>query len=442
MKYSLLTSNTIATLFVALLTSIAHSTTYTTLHNGDWSNSSSLWSTNGVTPCGCTPGNNPSGDIIYVNHELEASSNIFLSGSTQLNVGINGNLAGGIVLEINSGEMNILGDVNLKKLKLFSGSVINLTGALLSLTGRMTVYGTVNIDAGYLHITGGNLIVYPSGIFNTMNAGKVDVVGGNIWNCGVFNICSNCCFTSTGNWKNESTGVISGTGSATSTLGNIHNSGTWGTNVTWCSAGFDFGMPSPENCLSATENCSIALLPVELMKFESQILSNNDIFISWTTATERDNDYFTVHRSLNGFDWIDLETIKGAGNSDSPVEYAHIDYNVPAGMYYYRLKQTDFDGTASFSEIISTNIVGKDTPPVVYPNPIRTSEKLFIDQLYSESGTIQIVDNYGRILEEISIPKQHQPEFEIPLKKQLSQGTYILRITQNTKTHQVRLLVN
>lgn len=442
MKHSLLTSKTIGVVFATLLATTVYSTTYSTLHDGEWANTTSLWSTNGITPCGCSPGTTSSGDIIYVNHELEANMSVSLNGGAQLNIGITGTLDGGVTFELNSCEMNILGDVNLKKLSVLTGATVNLTGSLLSLSSRMDVYGTVNIDGGYLHITGGNLEVYPSGTFNTINTGKVDLVGGNIFNSGIFNICPNCCFTTTGNWKNESTGTVSGSGSATTTLGNMQNSGVWDTNVTWCSAGSDFGMPSPEDCADATSNCTISLLPVELIKFESQTISNNDISIIWSTATEINNDYFTIYRSLNGHDWISLRTIKGVGNSNSPTEYSHIDYNVPSGMHYYRLRQTDFDGTSSFSDIISTNIIDKDVPPVAYPNPITTSDNIFIYHLVSGSGIIQIADNFGRTLEELSIPKQHQTEFQIPLKKQLSQGIYILKITQNNKTHQIRLLVN
>ena len=103
-------------------------------------------------------------------------------------------------------------------------------------------------------------------------------------------------------------------------------------------------------------------LPIELLSFNA-IPINNSVLLKWVTASETNNDYFTIERSANGMDFSPAGTIAGAGNSNSLKEYSFNDES-PVAATYYRLKQTDFNGAFTYSNIILVNASGSKTAAV------------------------------------------------------------------------------
>jgi hypothetical protein len=68
-------------------------------------------------------------------------------------------------------------------------------------------------------------------------------------------------------------------------------------------------------------------------------LNNNKVDITWSTATETNNKYFTIERSANGTDFVAIGTVNGAGTSSSVNNYSFVDINPLTGVSYYRLTQ-------------------------------------------------------------------------------------------------------
>jgi hypothetical protein len=97
---------------------------------------------------------------------------------------------------------------------------------------------------------------------------------------------------------------------------------------------------------------SIAPLPIELLNFTSECVGP-DVKLSWATATETDNDHFDVEKSLDGTRFMTAGTVKGGGNSSIVRNYAFTDYNSYDGVSYYRLKQTDYNGSSQTSNMIT-----------------------------------------------------------------------------------------
>jgi hypothetical protein len=110
-------------------------------------------------------------------------------------------------------------------------------------------------------------------------------------------------------------------------------------------------------------------LPIELISFDAY-LTNGTVALEWQTASELNNDYFTIERSSNGVDFEPIMNVDGAGNSNHIINYFETDYSPLAGTSYYRLRQVDFDGTETFSEMktIKTYDV-LATEMNLYPNP-------------------------------------------------------------------------
>lgn len=93
-------------------------------------------------------------------------------------------------------------------------------------------------------------------------------------------------------------------------------------------------------------------LPIELLFFNAT-LSNEHVDLNWSTASELNNDYFTIERSNDGVNWEKINETNGAGTTTQRTNYSAIDERPLQGISYYRLKQTDFDGKYSFSNIAS-----------------------------------------------------------------------------------------
>ena len=96
-------------------------------------------------------------------------------------------------------------------------------------------------------------------------------------------------------------------------------------------------------------------LPIELLDFVA-IASHDSVNLLWSTASETNNNYFTIERSIDGQQWDKIETIPGSGNSTNYNEYEYNYKDLFQGIVYYRLMQTDFDGTNSYSKIIAINL--------------------------------------------------------------------------------------
>lgn len=139
------------------------------------------------------------------------------------------------------------------------------------------------------------------------------------------------------------------------------------------------------------------LLPIELIDFTIE-LKNNIVVVSWSTASELNNDFFTIERSVDGYSFEYLKTIDGAGNSLNNIQYSSTDENPFSGITYYRLKQTDFDGKYSYSKIESvyinqTNLID------VYPNPNETG-LLKIASDNTNQYDLKLVNVMGQIVYE------------------------------------------
>ena len=95
-------------------------------------------------------------------------------------------------------------------------------------------------------------------------------------------------------------------------------------------------------------------LPIELISFQGSC-NENKIMLNWSTASETNNDFFTLEKSQDGINFQPFTFIDGAGNSNKILNYTAADFNPYSGTSYYRLMQTDFDGTSRYSDVIAAN---------------------------------------------------------------------------------------
>lgn len=111
---------------------------------------------------------------------------------------------------------------------------------------------------------------------------------------------------------------------------------------------------------------SMVILPITLLDFDA-VMAGRQVELTWTTATEINNDFFTIERTSDGQQWEEISRIKGKENSTTTTQYKIFDSEPLNGTSYYRLYQTDFDGKKSYSTIVAVNLMHQGIR--IYPNP-------------------------------------------------------------------------
>lgn len=117
-----------------------------------------------------------------------------------------------------------------------------------------------------------------------------------------------------------------------------------------------------------TTNSVATPLPIDLLSFTASWV-DSQVQLNWSTASEHNNDFFTVERTYNLEQFEKVVTVKGNGTTKAKTSYTAVDDAPLPGKSYYRLKQTDFDGKVSFSEVRE---IFNDLPTQIYlyPNPV------------------------------------------------------------------------
>lgn len=135
-------------------------------------------------------------------------------------------------------------------------------------------------------------------------------------------------------------------------------------------------------------------LPINLLYFGITCNADNENDLYWVTASESNNDYFTIQKSSNAVDFIDIAIIAGSGNSNVIRNYYFTDDN-PDTFSYYRLCNTDYNGVTECSEILAPGCFFENNVLFTYPNP---SDGNFKVMAPPGSKTIQIYNSNGQLL--------------------------------------------
>jgi len=173
-------------------------------------------------------------------------------------------------------------------------------------------------------------------------------------------------------------------------------------------------------------------LPIQLISFSGEVVDNG-VRLNWETASELRNDFFTIERSPSGEAFSSIGKVKGAGTTSQSNGYSLIDRDPIFGKGYYRLKQTDFDGTATYSKIIFVTFEKLFVPVMdVYPNPSRGDQfTVRITGLKNaESVPVVIYDQLGREILRFMMNVGSDAEFvdmTLSQERTLPAGIYLLK---------------
>ncbi|RYM35443.1 DUF3494 domain-containing protein [Brumimicrobium glaciale] len=218
---------------------------------------------------------------------------------------------------------------------------------------------------GYLTLDGGGdpnavFIIRINGAFTVTSRAKVILKNGTRAS-NVFWITTNAHAIAMGTWSSMRGTIIAGGACTMGASGNLE-----GRMLSRNGAvAFSTGTAYNEALCNISSNWT---LPIELLSFTA-VSKNAHLQLNWATASEVNNDYFTLERSPNGVWWETVKKVDGSGNSKHILDYSWNDNSPYTGISYYRLKQTDFDGKTETFNIVSVE-QSEAEELQAYPNPV------------------------------------------------------------------------
>jgi len=174
-------------------------------------------------------------------------------------------------------------------------------------------------------------------------------------------------------------------------------------------------------------------LPIELLAFTAAA-ETDQVRLDWSTASERDNAYFTVERGRDPQTFEAVTEVPGAGTSLSTLTYQAFDHAPLPGTSYYRLRQTDLDGTSTVSNAVPVTFTGHAENGLVV---IGSGEQVWVEHDFAAGAVMSILDASGRTVLQISItdgPRTPLPIAELPA------GAYMLRLNDGGRMATTRFV--
>lgn len=205
---------------------------------------------------------------------------------------------------------------------------------------------------------------------------------------------------------------------------------------------FDWRFSSATTCdrtpatITLSSTCP---LPVSLLYFRALLKAPGTALLQWSTASEENNDYFTLQRSSDGINFTDVIVKDGAGTSNSVNNYSHIDAEALSGISYYRVKQTDYNGQFSYSNIAKIDDSALKTFSLnLSPNPANSGSSIFLDLMGADANTkipVAIYDMLGRLIYSTVLLSDEAGNVHEDLGSMtlLSNGTYIISVAPANK---------
>jgi len=193
-----------------------------------------------------------------------------------------------------------------------------------------------------------------------------------------------------------------------------------------------------------TVNKSLTSLPIALESFNAKQVQNT-VELTWQTASEENNDFFTLERSADGQVFETITTVKGAGNSKEERDYKFVDQNPYEGLSYYRLSQTDFDRTKKQFNPVSVNFARENADFRIFPNPA-SGDRFYVyipgtERNHSIQVSVEEVNGKQLVASgcDCLIPGQDNA-YEVVLPHALATGLYLVKVNCGNEQHVLKFI--
>lgn len=191
------------------------------------------------------------------------------------------------------------------------------------------------------------------------------------------------------------------------------------------------------------------VLPIELISFGAAAVNDAVVELTWITAKEINNDYFTVERSTDGVSFESILRVDGSGTTTANKTYRAVDAQPVMGTAYYRLRQTDFNGqTETFNTVaVSFQVKNAARKLQITPNPCSSQCAITLSGSTSNTAgatAVQIFDAVGMEVFAAVPVTGEQGNFTLDLNVggMLKPGVYVVRTTSGNETLSQKLIVN
>jgi hypothetical protein len=177
------------------------------------------------------------------------------------------------------------------------------------------------------------------------------------------------------------------------------------------------------------------ILPAEWLDFQAHLQVDETVALEWQTQTEINNDFFTVERSADGMVWEEIGVQKGAGNSNLPQAYGHIDRQPLVGESQYRIRQTSLDGAFTHSAVreVSRGALGGIH---IAPNPAH--DQVHIDMAGLAQAVVTLRNQLGQLIE---VPRDLEGDQMTLHIADLASGVYFIAVRSSAKVYSQKLMV-
>jgi hypothetical protein len=185
-------------------------------------------------------------------------------------------------------------------------------------------------------------------------------------------------------------------------------------------------------------------IPVELVSF-SAAAEGNSVLVNWMTATEVNNQGFSVERKIANGSFVNAGFVSGRGNSLEPTAYSFVDKGLESGKYIYRLKQVDYDGTTTYSAEVEVEV---GTPTVFaleqnYPNPFNPSTVIKYSIPVDGMVSLNIYNTLGEKVTTLVSTIQKAGSYEVSFNaSKLASGVYIYRLESGNFSTVKKMILN
>ena len=218
-------------------------------------------------------------------------------------------------------------------------------------------------------------------------------------------------------------------------------SGTWALNGTCVIT--STALVTVRNGMSGFSDFAVAQsatrLPIELLRFEAHVKTSG-VLLSWETASEINNNYFNIERSSDGDKFESIGVIPGSGTTTEYHAYSFSDPDPGVGIFYYRLKQIDYDGGYSYSDVVAVKLNSIINEINIFPNPVIEVVNFEFETVNTSKVHFQILDIMGKILiDESKETGKGNVTSQIEIKE-LPEGIYYLKVFTSDSIYKGKFL--
>jgi len=333
----------------------------------------------------------------------------------------------GGILQLDNVEFSTAANfINSSPVVVSNGSLVQTSGNFINNSSFTVTGSSLTVGGNFLNQNGANL---------TVDGGGSTTVGGNFDNIGGSATAGNSggVISVGGNFANNNGGGVSTNGGAV-----VVNGSFSGTAPTGDGEGCDTSMGG---CCGGTAICGA--LPVTLLDFNAKLIDGNAV-LNWQTASEEDNEFFTIYKSVDGIIFNELTTVLGNGTTSELSNYNYTDRNIVGGNVFYRLGQTDYDGSNEILRTVFLEVNQIDQGLIAYPSQIKIGEDLNLKNILGtvSSFDIQLISTDGKTINNLKI-EEHVNGLLLKVSElSISSGIYILKGRVNLQEISVKIIIS